>query len=69
MVKVGIRKPQTNESVNTLIYQSLDEFINNFPFAERQCKNEIEHDLEQKGRFIFSDSDCPHQYILTIHPK
>lgn len=69
MVKVGIRKPQTNESLNTFIYQSMDEFIDNFPFAERQCKHEIERALEQKGMFVFSDSDCPHQYILTIEAK
>lgn len=65
MVLVGIKKPQTNEASNTFIYHSLDDFIDNFPFAERQCKDEIERALEQNGRFVFSDNDCPHLYVLT----
>jgi len=45
-------------------YNSLDEFIDNFPFAERQDKEQIEKELDKNGYFKFSDFDCPYQYVL-----
>lgn len=45
-------------------YNSLDEFINSFPFAERQCKVQIEWSLNKHNQFVFSDMDCPCDYLL-----
>lgn len=50
---------------NLLTYNSLDEFIDNFPFAERQDKEQVERELNKKGYFKFGDFDSPHQYILS----
>ncbi|PHR42775.1 MAG: hypothetical protein COA32_17075 [Fluviicola sp.] len=45
-------------------YNSLDEFIDSFPFAERQCKVQIEWSLSKHNQFVFSDMDCPYDYLL-----
>lgn len=47
-------------------YNSLDEFINNFPYSERQCTIQIERELIRNGHFIFSDLGCPFDYMLTL---
>lgn len=55
----GFDKPYYN-------YNSLDEFISSFPFAERQCILQIENELQQNGYFIFSDFYCPLDFKLTM---
>lgn len=50
----------------TFFYNSLFEFIMDFPFAERQCIVEVENALDKNGHFIFGDFDCPIRYRLSV---
>jgi len=56
------RKTKSKTYIQT--YLTLDEFIDSFPFAERQCKTQIEQSLNKDKKFIFSDTDCPFDYLL-----
>lgn len=49
----------------TTLYGSLDEFVENFPFAERQCKFQIECELKRKGFVKITDYHSPEEFILT----
>jgi hypothetical protein len=64
MVKIRIKR--ANELENCSTYESIDEFIDNFPFAERQCTAQIERALERNGYYKFGDFDDPSRYVLTI---
>lgn len=46
------------------IYTSIDDFIDNFPFAERQNNENVQNELNRKGYFIFGDIDCPFYFKL-----
>ena len=50
----------------TFFYDSVFEFIMNFPYTERQCIVEVEDALNKNGYFIFGDFDCPIRYKLSI---
>lgn len=50
----------------TFYYNSLDEFIDRFFLAERQCIIQVQRALDTHGFFIFSDGDCPVDFILRI---
>jgi hypothetical protein len=50
----------------TFFYNSLFEFIMNFPFAERQCIVEVENALDKNGYFIFGDYDCPVRFKIYL---
>jgi len=45
-------------------YTSLNEFIEHFPHAERQCVFQVQQELQNNGYFLFSDFDCPHHFKL-----
>ena len=62
--KVQIFNRKTNNKSYLQIYNSLDEFIDSFPFAERQCKIQVEQTLNKSNQFVFSDMDCPCEYLL-----
>lgn len=49
----------------TTFYDSVDEFVENFPFADRQCKFQIECELKRKGFVKIRDYDSPEEFILT----
>lgn len=56
----------SNLMSTTFNYDSLDDFIDRFPLAERQCKFQIECELNQSGFYEFSDWDCPDTFVLTV---
>ena len=49
----------------TLCYESLEDFINNFPYSERQCIIQAEREINRNGFFIFGDSEDRVRYKLV----
>lgn len=66
MVLISTGNRKTGKWEPTHCYNSLDEFILNFPLAERQCVLQIENELRKNAYFIFSDFYCPIDFKLTI---
>lgn len=62
--KVHIYNRKTKGKAYLQTYNSLDEFMDSFPFAERQCKIQIEWSFNKNNQFVFSDMDCPFDYLL-----
>jgi hypothetical protein len=47
-------------------YKDLDDFIDNFPYAERQCIIQIERDLKKNNTFFFSEIESHYSFQLLI---
>lgn len=42
---------KTNKS--NFYFETIEDFVDNFPFGERQCKIQIERDLSKKGVYRY----------------
>jgi len=66
MILISTGKRLTGFGEPDFYYNSLDEFITNFPYAERQCVFQIERELDINGYYIFSDPECPVDFRLSF---
>mgnify|MGYP006190581887 CR=1 FL=1 len=54
-----------NTPYGTMKYETIEEFVDNFPFAERQCLIQVQRELTKNGFYRFSDFDCSHIFVLV----
>lgn len=41
------------KNISNFYFQTIEEFVDNFPFGERQCEIQIERDLLYKGIYRY----------------
>ncbi len=68
MIKISQKHGKTTTYEEIGYFTDLNDFIENFPYTERQCIINIERELSKNGYFIFSDFDAPVKYQLLIIP-
>jgi hypothetical protein len=64
LISISVGNRHKGFAQPTFFYDSLENFIDNFPFSERQCMFQIQQNLAQNGCFIFSDWDSPSDFLL-----